>query len=307
MADQVAPRLPARLPRAEVRGADTRGAGRAVGDRAAGGSDDRVRARAVHRAPARVRRAERPRGGHAPRSRRRPPAGRHRAVGTRRPPRVAGGTRRAVHGVAGAHARVPLLRKPPKGQRLPRLTRGDAGVRRAGAHADRRAAAARARNRPRGRALHAAAARGAAGTRDQPARRVRSDRPCRRRDAARHGARALPTARRARGGRARVAATRGALRLREDDAARAALTGHAAEPRGRVREGQPRRVVRLQPGPGVRARGRVRAVRRRERPAGVRVVLRRRRGDQLLRDDGCRPDAPGPRGRVAVLRALPAR
>ncbi len=58
-----------------------------------------------------------------------------------------------------------------------------------------------------------------------------------------------------------------------------------AQPRRGVGQGQPRRVIRVQSAVGVRAGRRLRTLRRVERSPRLRLVLRRRRGDQLVRDE----------------------
>ncbi len=94
--------------------------------------------------------------------------------------------------------------------------------------------------------------------------------------------------------------------IRDDDV-HAAIAGRAAEQRRGIREGEPRRVDGLQPRPGLRPGGGIRTVRRRERPARLRLVLRRRRVDQLVRDDRRRAGRARARRRAAVLREVPAR
>ena len=87
--------------------------------------------------------------------------------------------------------------------------------------------------------------------------------------------------------------------LRDRDARR------AAEPRLRVGEGEPRRADGVQPGPRLRARRRLGPVGP-GRAAGLRLVLRRRHGDQLARDGGDGTVGAGAR-RPAADRAPPAR
>ncbi len=177
--------------------------------------------------------------------------------------RVARLARRAVRLVESAAEGVHLLREPPQGQRIPRLSRRDAGVRRARAHARRRAAAVHHRRRQRERALHRAQARRAARRQRQHPHGVHPHHPRRRRDAARFRARALRAALRARRREARMGPTRGARRF-HPAVARCTSSRRDAmlESRRRVGEGEPRRVDGLQSRPGLRTRRGLRTVRR---------------------------------------------
>ena len=81
--------------------------------------------------------------------------------------------------------------------------------------------------------------------------------------------------------------------------------GRSPRSRARVGEGEPGRADRLQPGPGLRARGRLGALGER-RAARLRLVLRRRRRHQLPRHGGHGAVGPGG-GRPALSRPVPAR
>jgi hypothetical protein len=101
------------------------------------------------------------------------------------------------------------------------------------------------------------------------------DRAGGRHHAPRLGARALPVTAGTRCGAAGVARTAGSRLCAGERAVRHPVTRPAAQPRGRVCEDQPGRVDGLQPRHGLRARCRLWSQRRRQRPARLRLVLRR--------------------------------